>query len=261
MLDDFPERVGTEHRRLAQSEVIYRIRSMIRRGEFQVGEKLGSERAMSRLLGIGRSDLRTALASLESSREIRRNIGRDGGIIVADGRLERNINTVESLPVIARRQGFILSSRVLSAVIEPASSSDVRLLELTQDHRMIYDITRLRLIDKRPLSIEISRLPADMFPMFLVKDLTESFYTMFERDYDVQPAIVDETLEPMLSDDRESELLQVPKHTPLIRIRRIARNREGRPFERAIDVYIASRMRFTMHHSGYVRLSATAGRA
>lgn len=242
----------------AHGETVRRVRALIRDGEFQPGERIGTERALSAHLGVSRSDLRAALACLESLHEISRKIGRGGGITVADRRLERNINTVESLPIIARRQGFVLESTVLSASITPASPGDVRLLGLRGDHPVVYGVTRLRSIEGEPLSLEISRLPADLFPLFLTRDLTESFYTIFDRDYGIRPVGVEETLENVLSDPRESELLNVPEETALMRIRRVACDALGRPFERATDVYIASRMRFTMHHTGYVRLSATA---
>lgn len=258
-MDDI-DRIDGNRSRLAQSDVIHLIRSHIRNRGYQTGERIGSERALADMFGISRSDLRTALASLESRHEITRKIGRKGGITISDGRLERNINTMESLPVIARRQGFVLSSQVLAASITPASPSDARMLELREDPAMIYAIERLRLIDGAPLSLEISHLPCDLFPMLLTRDLTAPFYTMFEREYDVHPAGVDEVLEPINADARQAELLQVPLDTALIRIHRIARASSGQMFERATDVYIADRMRFTMHHLGYVRLSATRRR-
>lgn len=240
--------------------IALRLREIIRTGEYRPGERLGSERELARVLGVTRAALREALADLERDREIVRRIGRTGGVTVSDGRLERNINTVESLPVIARRQGFALFSRVLSAVLTGASQSDVRLLELPEDGRTVYAVSRLREIEGRPLSLEITHLPAAMFPMFLTRDLRNPFYAIFEEDYGIRPGLVDETLEPVVSDATESELLRVPTGTPLMRIRRIARDASsGRPFEKATDVYVASRMRFTMHHSGYVRLSATSG--
>lgn len=240
--------------------VVRRLREIIRAEEYRPGERLGSERELARALGVTRTILREALADLERDREIVRRIGRAGGVIVSDGRLERNINTVESLPVIARRQGFVLSSTVLSAVLTSASKSDVRLLELPEDGRAVYAVSRLREIDDGPLSLEITHLPAAMFPMFLTKDLTAPFYALFEEDYGIRPGLVDETLEPVVCDDAEADLLRIPPGTPLMRIHRIARDASsGRPFEKATDVYVASRMRFTMHHFGYVRLSATAG--
>lgn len=252
------DHTGIRRTRSATSELVYRIRARIREQELLPGEKLGSERALADSLGVSRSDLRNALTVLESDHEIIRKIGRAGGIVISDGRLERNINTVESLPTIARRQGMRVSSKVLQAVIAPASVSDVRLLRLPGEHPMIYDITRLRYIENRPLSLERSHLPAYLFPLFLTRDLTTPFYTIFERDYGVYPCNVDETLESVVGDEQENELLQIEAGTPLMCIHRIAYASDGRPFERATDVYIADRMRFTMHHSGYVRLSATS---
>ena len=111
-----------------------------------------------------------------------------------------------------------VSSKVLQAVIAPASVSDVRLLRLPGEHPMIYDITRLRYIENRPLSLERSHLPAYLFPLFLTRDLTTPFYTMFERDYGVYPCNVDETLESVVGDEQENELLQIEAGTPLMRI-------------------------------------------
>lgn len=240
-----------------KTEEVRRIRALIRSGDFQVGERLGSERELAERLGVSRATLRNALAAMEQRHEIRRLIGRNGGVYVSDGRFERNINTEESLPVIVRRQGGTLSSSVVSASIAPASPSDMRMLELPEDSA-VFNVVRLRRVDGRPLSLEISHLPTAMFPRFLSKDLTEPFYSIFDRDYEVRPGSVEEVLEPILSDCRESELLEINVGTPLMRVRRIAKSEQGVPFERAMDVYIASRMRFTMHHSGYVRLSAAA---
>lgn len=251
------DHIDTDRTATAANGLVHLIRVLIREQELQPGERLGSERALAKSLGVSRSDLRTALAVLESSHEVIRKIGRAGGTVVSDGRLERNINTVESLPTIARRQGVRVSSKVLQAVIAPASPSDVRLLRLPGEHPMIYDIIRLRYIEDRPLSLEQTHLPAYLFPQFLTRDLTAPFYTMFEREYGIRPCTVDEMLESVVGDEHENELLDIDPGTPLMRIHRIAYAADGCPFERAIDMYIADQVRFTMHHSGYVRLSAT----
>lgn len=243
--------------RLPVSEVVYRLRAMIRSREMMPGEKLGSERGLAAELGISRSELRIALAELESSHEIIRKIGRAGGIVVADGKLERNLNTLESLPEIARRQGWTLESRVVSAAIAPASPADVRLLRLEGEAPMVIGITRLRSLGGQPLSLETTSLPGALFPGFLTRDLTRSFYETFDRDYNVRPKAVDETVESITAGEREAAMLSVAPGTALLRLHRVAYGEDGVPCERATDVYIADRIRFTMHHSGYVRLSAT----
>ena len=88
------DHTGIRRTRSATSELVYRIRARIREQELLPGEKLGSERALADSLGVSRSDLRNALTVLESDHEIIRKIGRAGGIVISDGRLERNDSTV-----------------------------------------------------------------------------------------------------------------------------------------------------------------------
>ena len=222
-------------------DVVRVVRQIIAQRELMPGEKLGTERALAELLGVSRSNLRVALAELESNHEIVRKIGRAGGIVVSDGRLERNLNTVESLTQIAKRQGWALQSIVLSAVVAPASASDMRLLRLPADRPTVYAVTRLRMLGDAPLSVETNHLPAYLFPGFLNRDLSMSFYGLFQQEYKIQP----------------QRGLHVPAGAPTLRINRVAYDQQGRPCERATDVYDAARIRFTMHHSGFVRLSAS----
>ncbi|RSX52810.1 GntR family transcriptional regulator [Bifidobacterium goeldii] len=240
-------------------QLAQRLRVMIRERELKPGERLGAERDLAARLEVTRYDLRTALAILERSHEISRKIGRGGGIVVSDNRLERNINTLESLPVIARRQGLEITSKVIQASITPASPSDIRLLSLREPNPTVYEIVRLRYLNGTPLSIETNHLPVLLFPDLLSRDLTTPFYGIFERFYDVHPMNVDETLESVLASPEESQLLGVTNATPLIQIQRVALDQAARPFERAIEIFLADRIRFTMHHSGYVRLSAMKG--
>lgn len=238
-------------------DVVHRIRSIIRTQELRPGEKLGSERALAALFGISRALLRLALAQLEQTHEIVRRIGRNGGIVIADGRLERSLNTVESLTQIARRQGWRLTSTVLNATLTTGSPADRRLLRLPDGRPMVYAITRLRMLNGTSLSLEETHLPAYRFERFLDLDLTTSFYGHFEDDYGIHPKFVDETLDVTAADIDQASLLGATAGAPLLRIHRITADTHGLPCERAIDMYRSDRIRFTMHHSGFVRLSAT----
>lgn len=171
-------------------DVVRVVRQIIAQRELMPGEKLGTERALAELLGVSRSNLRVALAELESNHEIVRKIGRAGGIVVSDGRLERNLNTVESLTQIAKRQGWALQSIVLSAVVAPASASDMRLLRLPADRPTVYAVTRLRMLGDAPLSVETNHLPAYLFPGFLNRDLSMSFYGLFQQEYKDRKSVV-----------------------------------------------------------------------
>ncbi|MCH9275088.1 GntR family transcriptional regulator [Bifidobacterium amazonense] len=237
--------------------LVQKIRDIIGREQLLPGEKLDTERHLAACFHVTRYDIQSALSILESDKEIIRKIGRDGGIFVSDGRLERNFNTLESLPVIAKRQGLEITSRVLKAETIPAAPSDIRVFSLDDANPTIYSITRLRSTGDRPLSLEANRFPAKLFPDLLDHDLAQPLYAIFERYYRIRPANVDEDLESVLPNNEEACLLSIPSATPLIRIHRTTSDRNGIAFERSSELFIADRVRFTMHHSGYVRLSAT----
>lgn len=247
--------------RYSSSQIRDLIRAYIASNEFEAGERVASERWLADHFGISRSDVRVALASLESSHEITRKIGRAGGIFVSDNRLERNINTVESLPVIARRQGFILDSKILFSRLEPASPLVARRLKLTHGDNTVYEILRLRFLEAQPFSLEHTFLPASQFPGLLQKDLSLPLYEVLETEFATEPSTVNEQLEEVGSCEAEAGLMGVPPDSHFIRLQRLASGRREGPFEWATDLYLASRIRFTMHHSGYVRLSATRPRA
>ncbi len=77
------------------AETIRRIRTIIRTNQLTAGERIGTERALAQRLNVTRSTLRAALDTMERSHEIVRLIGRAGGIVVSDGKIVRNIDTIE----------------------------------------------------------------------------------------------------------------------------------------------------------------------
>lgn len=60
------DHIDTDRTATAANGLVHLIRILIREQELQPGERLGSERALAKSLGVSRSDLRTALAVLES---------------------------------------------------------------------------------------------------------------------------------------------------------------------------------------------------
>lgn len=235
-----------------------RLRALLRSEELRPGERVGDERSLAAGLGVPRAALRTALAALEDEGAIRRTIGRAGGVLVADGRIERHLNTTESLPVIARYQGIEVTTVVLRAALAVAGPRERRLLNLEEGAR-VHHLLRLRSAGGQPLSIEASVLPADLFPGLAEQDLS-SLYSTLRTVYGVWPSYSDETLEVEAASPADAELLGVPAGTPAIRVHRAATGQRGRPIEVGEEVFLADRMRFHLRRYGHtVAHPPTAG--
>jgi GntR family transcriptional regulator len=240
------------------AEVAYvRLRAKLSREELGPGERLGDERSLAASLGVSRTQLRHALDRLEDDGAVRRTIGRGGGAVVADGRFERHLNTIEGLPEIARRQGVVLETHVLRVEIALAGPRDRRLLQL-DDGATVYRITRLRVADARPLSVELSTLPTDLFPGLDTQDLT-SLYRTLTDDYGVSPVYSDESLQVTVADADLAQRLGVDEGAPLVHVQRTTTGSTHRPIELAHEYFVGTRMRFHLRKYGFVSLDRAVG--
>lgn len=61
-----------------------------------------------------------------------------------------------------------------------------------------------------------------------------------EREHGPQLAHGENIISAVLPDPEDSRLLEIPRTTPLLRVRRSARTFDGRPFEYSDDRYLAT---------------------
>lgn len=258
MVPDQEEMIAMARRpSLDKDAIVRRILSLIEQEQLLPGETIGTERDLSARLGIPRSALRAALKIMERDRRIIRRIGRNGGVIVADGKLVRNLDTIESLPEIARRQGFLLESRVEESRTAAATPGEARRLRIG-DADPVVRICRLRFLDGEPFCLERTILPSELFPKLLMDDsYAESLYGTFRSRYGIDVVSSDESLDCVPADDGTASRLGQPEGAPLFRIRRVSTDASGRAVEESEDLFVSSKIRFAMHPVGYVRLSAT----
>lgn len=180
-------------------------------------------------------------------------------MIAHDGRIERNLNTIESLPDITRRQGVGLHTDVLRAQIAVATGQDCRLLDLAEGSK-VYRVTRLRSAGGTPLSLEYSRLPALLFPGLIGHDVS-TLYRCLREHYRVMPEYSDETLELTFADEQQAHLLGIEPGSALVHIHRVTMGDGGAPIEIGRELFVGERMRFHLRKHGFVRhsLSEAAG--
>jgi len=106
-------------------------------------------------------------------------------------------------------------------------------------------IHRLRLADGEPMSIDTSHLPARRFPG-LRKQLERhrSLYETLRSAYGIQLAEAQETIETVLADPHDAQLLEVDAGLPLLLLSRHAYDVTGEPVEWAQSWYRGDRYKF-----------------
>lgn len=211
-------------------------------GQLAPGDRLPTEHDLAAWLGVSRMTLRHALGELAQRGLVTRTVGRGGGTFVAEPKLEQDLTTLAGFSEQLRRHGKVAGARVLAAGPIPASATAAAALELSQDDPLI-EVRRIRLADGRPIVIEHSLFPAELFPDLLDCRLDGSLYELLEERYGQRPHRARELLEPVVAGVREAEALEVEEGAPLMLVERTAYSVAGRPLEFARDLFRGDRTR------------------
>jgi GntR family transcriptional regulator len=121
-------------------------------------------------------------------------------------------------------------SRMIRAVCSVATASERQRLDLVDGARVLR-IKRLLLRDGAPAIIEDILVPAEMFPDLLGCVLPADLYGFYQTQFNVAVSRVSDRLKAILLDSATAALLEVPRGTPALQIRRIAHDLDERAVE------------------------------
>ena len=237
-----------------------RLLEQIRTGALQPGTKLGGERDLARALGVSRSTVRQALASMERAGIVRRIPGRGGGTFVGHPKVDRDLSRIVGVPALLRRQGMTAGTRVVGTALVRADEATGAALRLPED-AYVLDVVRIRLADGIPISLEHARLPAHRFPGLLELPLGGSLYELLDAHYGVRPDEAVERIEVVQASRDEAAILDVPVSAPLLSITRTTCGADGEPFEYSHDLFRADRTTITVRTPHTVALRTPPGDA
>jgi GntR family transcriptional regulator len=206
------------------------------------GERLPNERELARLMSVSRTTLRQALHQLERAGLITRRPGRHGGTFVNVEKVDRDLRLTGGLPEVLRHHGHRAGARVLRTAIVAADGRAADALGLLPGDA-IYEITRVRLSDGEPISLERSRFPCERFPGLLECPLGDSLYQVLRERYDSGPSKAVERLEAVLATREEAEALGVYAGAPLLSVERVAYDAVGHAIEMGSDLFRSDRTR------------------
>lgn len=243
----------------AAEEVRRRLLDQIGRGQLRPGERLGAERDLAIALGVSRSTVRAALATLEAEGVVRRVPGRGGGTFVHQRKVDRDLSQVVGVPALLREQGMTAGSRIVSTSMVAADETARTALGLGSG-AYVFDVVRIRLADGTPISLEHVRLPADRFPGLLDQPLGGSLYELLEEHYGTAPGEAVEHIEVVPAGEDEASILGVEAGAPLLSISRTTQDLDGVPFELSHDLFRADRTTITVRTPATTRARDGAGR-
>jgi GntR family transcriptional regulator len=205
------------------------------------GSPVPPERELARQYETSRTTVRQALAELVIEGRLLRMQGK--GTFVAKPKVAQVLE-LASYTEGMRQHGLHPQTRILDIGYVTADEHLSDLLGIRPGGRALR-LHRLRLADGEPMSIDTSHLPARRFPG-LRKQLERhaSLYETLRTDYGINLAEAEETIETVLADPHDAQLLGVDPGIPLLLLSRHAIDSTGQPVEWAQSWYRGDRYKF-----------------
>lgn len=212
--------------------------------EYGPGRAIPGERQLSDELSVSRPTLRSVVDDLVRDGLLVREHGR--GVFVAKAKVAQRLGaaaTAPGRPLAVGGVDGVWTSRMVDFQAVAAGARISRRLNVSPAEPVLR-ITRLRLADGDPMSVDTLHVPAALVPGLTPQDLeTGSFYQILGRRYGIGLATATQIIEPTVVDTAEAELLGVPVHTPALLFERATADTEGRVVEFTHSVYRGDRYR------------------
>jgi DNA-binding GntR family transcriptional regulator len=199
------------------------IREQLQSGHLASGAQLRGEVEFARELGVSRQTLREATRML--TREGLLTIRHGVGTFVAEGPelLSSSLNSIGSLSALIRESGGEAKVDGLKIRRIAATRQIAKALDIAAD-AAVAEITRLRLIDTKPLAVAYDYIPlldADLeFPLIKTFD-GDSIYRFMATRLHRQMRSSKATITAVSSNRKHAELLHVKPGFPLLLMREI----------------------------------------
>ncbi len=210
-------------------------------GSLNPGSPVPPERELARDYGTSRTTVRQALAELVVEGRLLRRQGK--GTFVAKPKVSQALE-LASYTEGMRAHGLHPQTRILEIGYMAADEDLAARLGIRPGGRTLR-IHRLRLADGEPMSVDTSHLPARRFPG-LRKQLKRhsSLYETLASAYGVRLTEAEETIETVLADPHNADLLAVDTGLPLLLLSRHAVDVTGETVEWAQSWYRGDRYKF-----------------
>ena len=200
------------------------IRRRIDSGQLKPGDPVPSERELARIHHVSLMTARHALTELARDGLVERRHG--AGTFVAPPKVHFNklLGYTEQMASL----GLTARSRVVSSAIVNREHEIAARLGLQPASR-ICRLERVRLAGDEAVALEVCYWSADDFPGLLDAPLDRaSLFAVLERECDVEMAYADEEIDATDADQRIADLLNIPRGTPLLRMRQLIFSTTGR---------------------------------
>jgi len=219
----------------AYVQIAEAIKTMLRDGSIPAGAAMPPERVLAQRFGVSRMTMRQANDLLERDGLIERQPGR--GTFAVQNRIIKQEQETRSFSEEIRSRGGVPSSRLVSFRSIPATKAIADYFGIAPGD-LIYEIERVRLADGIPIALESVQIPSAICPHLERFNLVDhSLYQILEENYGIELARSEEEISAAQPNAQHKRLLQLPRNTAVLHVKRRTFTTDGRSLELAATTY------------------------
>ncbi|MBA3781925.1 MAG: GntR family transcriptional regulator [Nocardioides sp.] len=225
------------------AQVAAELRRRIAKGVYPIDGLVPSEATLTAEFEVSRGTMRQALAALRSEGLIGGGQGKPP--VVRSASLAQPFETFLSFTSWAEQAGRVPGQRTIEVARRGADPRAADALDVEEGDPVV-EVLRLRLLDGMPAMLERSAFVEDIGRLLfdIDTDKTSIYASLTELGVDLYTGR--HTFDAVAADDTDARLLEVTPGSPLLRERRRASTRDGRPLEYGDDRYLPNLVSFTI---------------
>ena len=211
------------------------------------GDQLPTEAQLSSLAGVSLVTVRRALSELSAQAVVRREQGR--GTFVARPRVKAETTKIGGL-----RNGLHLDARsklrtrILSCGTRVSTAEEAKRLSLSPG-AAVWEVSRLRLLNKRPMIWELSVIPKILAPDlggYLRGPDKRSLYDLLDEVFGLKEAREEQTLVSRPALEREHQLLELMSFEWVVEVSGVSYSARHQPIDAFTMVFVAKAFAFRL---------------
>lgn len=169
--------------------------------------------------GVSRITIRQALGDLQKEGLIFKIMGK--GSFVAKPKAFQSLSRLQGFGEAMAPAGYETCSRLLSAREIEASAVVAQRFSLKPEST-VFEIQRLRYLNREPISVDVSYFPLDIGQRLIQEDLaTRDIFVILENDYGLNLTHADLQIEAICADEFLARQLGIAEGAPLLRMERM----------------------------------------
>jgi GntR family transcriptional regulator len=202
------------------------LRDEISRHVLKPGDRLPPESGLMARYDVSRITVRQALSQLQTEGLVFKVPGK--GTFVSPEKVFQEIGRLEGFAEAMGKQGHGISNRVLSHKVIRCSPLISQRLGVPADS-YVTEIRRVRFLDERPVSLDITYLSVEIGEFLRGTDALEQrdIFSILEEDLQIRLSYADLKIEAISPDRETQQILEIVDGSPMLKIERLTHDASG----------------------------------